>query len=197
MKRSWLYALTAILLVAAGVAAYSLGRVLRDTRATELGGTALQTPVDLSDVQLQKADGEFRFADLKGSVVVVFFGFVRCPDVCPLTMSRLAEIYRNVGEPDDLEVVMITVDPANDTAELVQNYAQGFHPSFIGLSGDNSQIANAAQRFFIGYNATADGQVIHTDPVLILDRNGAMQRVYSQTSMMQLQQDLPRLLETL
>jgi hypothetical protein len=53
MKRSWLYALTAILLVASGVAAYSLGRVLRENRATELGGTALQTPVDLSDVQLQ------------------------------------------------------------------------------------------------------------------------------------------------
>jgi protein SCO1 len=105
--------------------------------------------------------------------------------------------HRSVGEPKDLEIVMITVDPANDTPALVQNYAQGFHPSFIGLSGDNSQIANAARRFFIGYNKTGDGQVIHTDPVLILDRNGAMQRVYSQTSMTELQQDLPRLLETL
>jgi protein SCO1 len=197
VKRSWLYTLVAILLVAAGVAAYSLGRVLGNNQASaSLSGTALQMPVDLSDVQLQTSEGDFQFSDLKGKVVVVFFGFVRCPDVCPLTMSRLAEIYRNLGEPEDLAVVMVTVDPENDTPELVKNYATGFHPKFIGLSGDNSQVAEAAKRFFIGYNA-ADGQVVHTDPVLILDRNGAMQRVYSQTNMLELEKDLPKLLETL
>jgi protein SCO1 len=197
VKRSWLYTLVAVLLVAAGVAAYSLGRVVGDNQANaSLSGTALQTPVDLSDVQLKTSEGDFQFADLKGNVVIVFFGFVRCPDVCPLTMSRLAEIYRTVGEPEDLAVVMVTVDPENDTPELVMNYAAGFHPKFIGLSGDNSQVAEAAKRFFIGYSAT-DGGVVHTDPVLILDRNGAMRRVYSQSNLPQLQNDLPRLLETL
>jgi protein SCO1 len=196
VKRSWLYTLSAVLLLAAGVAAYSLGRIIGNNGAnTSLSGTALQTPVDLGDVQLQTSEGDFQFSDLNGRVVVVFFGFVGCPDVCPLTMSRLAEIYRNLNEPEDLAVVMVTVDPENDTPELVNNYATGFHPAFIGLSGENSQVAEAAKRFFIGYNAT-DGQVVHTDPVLILDRNGAMQRVYSQTNMLELQNDLPRLLET-
>jgi protein SCO1 len=146
---------------------------------------------------LQTSQGDFQFSDLNGNVVVVFFGYIHCPDVCPLTMSRLATIYQDIGKPKDLKVVIVTVDPANDTPELVQGYAGGFDPSFIGLSGDNTQIATAAQRFFIGYNAIGDGQVTHTDPVLILDRNGLMQRVYSQTNMLQLQQDLPRLLETL
>jgi protein SCO1 len=198
VKRSWLYALTAILLVAAGVAAYSFGRILGDARSkTELGGTALQTPVALSDVTLETPQGRFQFADLKGKVVVVFFGYVRCPDVCPLTMSHLASIYKDIGSPKDLQVVMVTTDPANDTPEITQTYAAGFDPSFIGLSGDNTQIATAAQRFFIGYNTGAGGQIVHTDPVLVLDRNGAMQRVYSQASLLQLQQDLPKLLETL
>ncbi len=198
MKRSWLYILTTVLVLAAGVAAYSLGRVIRESRAeATLGGTALQKPVDLSDVSLQTNQGDFQFSDLKGNVVVVFFGYIHCPDVCPLTMSRLATIYQEIGKPEGLKVVMITVDPANDTPELVQGYAGGFDPSFIGLSGDNTQIATAAQRFFIGYNSTGDGQVAHTDPVLVLDRNGLMQRVYSQSNMLQLQQDLPRLLETL
>lgn len=197
MKRSWLYTLVAVLLLAAGVGAYSLGRIIGNNEAnTSLSGTALQTPVNLSNVQLQTSEGDFEFADLNGKVVVVFFGFVGCPDVCPLTMSRLAEIYRNIGEPEDLAVVMVTVDPENDTPELVKNYATGFHPKFVGLGGDNSQVAEAAKRFFIGYSAT-DGGVVHTDPVLILDRNSAMQRVYSQTNLSQLQNDLPRLLETL
>ena len=197
MKRSWLYTLVAVLLLAAGVGAYSLGRIIGNNEAnTSLSGTALQTPVNLSDVQLQTGEGDFQFSDLEGKVVVVFFGFVGCPDICPLTMSRLAEIYRNLDEPEDLAVVMVTVDPENDTPELVNNYATGFHPKFMGLGGDNSQVAEAAKRFFIGYNATGGG-VVHTDPVLILDRNGAMQRVYSQTNLSKLQNDLPRLLETL
>jgi protein SCO1 len=198
MKRSWLYTLLAILLVAAGLGAYSLGRILgisRDT--TTLSGTAFQTPVDVSDVQLKTSEGDFEFADLNGNVTVVFFGFVRCPDVCPLTMNRLAEIYRTLGEPEDLKIVMVTVDPEFDTPEIVKGYATGFHPSFIGLSGTNTQVATATQRFYIGANVMGDGQVIHTDPVLILDRNGAMRRVYSQSSLSQLQQDLPVLLETL
>jgi protein SCO1 len=197
MKRSWLYALVAILLVAGGVAAYSLGRIVGDTAPPELAGTAFQQPVDVSDVSLQTSEGAFQFADLKGNVAVVFFGFVRCPDVCPLTMSRLAEIYRALGEPRDLKIVMVTVDPEHDTPEIVERYVRGFHPSFVGLSGTNTEVANATQRFYIAANVTGDGQVIHTDPVLILDRNGAMRRVYSQTSMLQLQQDLPVLLETL
>jgi protein SCO1 len=198
MKRSWLYTLVAILLVAAGVAAYSLGRVLRETRiATTLSGTAFQKPVNVSDVTLQTLQGDFQFADLKGDVVIVFFGFVRCPDVCPLTMSRLAEIYRSLGEPKDLKIVMVTVDPEHDTPELTAQYVQAYHPDFIGLSGNNRQVAEATTRFYIGANTTVDGQVVHTDPLLILDRQGAMQRVYSQTSMMQLQQDLPKLLGTL
>lgn len=198
MKRSWLYTLGAVLLVAAGIAAFSLGRILGEGQnQTELGGTAFQTPVSVSDVKLESSQGNFQFADLKGNVVVVFFGFVRCPDVCPLTMSRLAETYRSIGEPKDLKVVMVTVDPEHDTPEITQNYAAGFHPAFMGLSGTNTQVAEATKRFYIGANVTADGQVIHTDPVLILDRNGQMQRVYSQTSMIQLGQDLPKLLKSL
>jgi protein SCO1 len=198
VKRTWLYTLGAVLLVAAGLAAFSLGRILGEGRNQgELAGTAFQTPVSVSDVHLQTNEGDFSFADLKGNVVVVFFGFVRCPDVCPLTMNRLAETYRAIGEPEDLKIVMVTVDPEHDTPEITQNYAGGFHPSFMGLSGTNTQVAEATKRFYIGANITKDGQVIHTDPVLILDRNGNMQRVYSQSSMIQLEQDLPVLLKTL
>jgi protein SCO1/2 len=198
MKRSWLYVFGAVLLVVAGVGAYSLGRVFGDRRdANELGGTAFQTPVSVGDVQLQTSEGEFQFANLKGNVVVVFFGFVGCPDVCPLTMKRLSDIYRTIGEPENLKIVMVSVDPERDTPDITQNYASGFHPSFIGLSGTNTQVAEATKRFYIGAKATGDGQVIHTDPVLILDRNGNMRRVYSQSNMIHLEQDLRVLLETL
>jgi protein SCO1 len=197
MKKSWLVGLVAVMLVAAGVGAYSLGRILGGgANPSELGGTPFQTTVSVSDVQLQGSEGDFKFADLNGEVVIVFFGFVGCPDVCPLTMKRLAETYRALGEPTDLKIVLVTVDPARDTPDITQAYAAGFHPSFLGLSGTNTQVAEAAKRFYIGTNITGDGQVIHTDPVLVLDRNGNMQRVYSQTSMIALEQDLPVLLKT-
>ncbi|MGL4608511.1 MAG: SCO family protein [Trueperaceae bacterium] len=195
MKRTWLYGLIALLVITGGIAAYSLGRILGTNTASPLSGTEFQQPVDISNIRLQTPRGDFQFSALQDKVVVVFFGFVRCPDVCPLTMTRLAEIYRNIGEPEDLKIVMITVDPENDTPEVTQQYAAAFHSTFLGLSGSNEQIAEATQRFYIGTNITQDGQVIHTDPLIILDRTGAMRRVYSQTSLPSLEQDLPRLLE--
>lgn len=160
-----------------------------------LRGTTLDTPRLIEGVTLTDAAGKrVTLADYRGQVVVVFFGFTNCPDICPLTLGRLAKIYQDLGEPSDLQVLMITVDPEHDTPEIAQRYASGFHPSFVGLSGDSSDIARAARQFFVGFQDIGDGQFSHTDALIVLDRDGQMRIVYSQDNMMHVQDDLTTIL---
>ena len=194
MGRPLRLALAALLLGLAGVAAYVLGTRLAP--GPELVGTALQNPpvvggaplVDPSGREVtlsQAADG--------ATVTLVFFGFTRCPDVCPITMARLAKVYRDLDEPDDVRVIMITVDPEHDTPEIVGRYAANFHPAFVGLSGSNSQVAVAARSFYVGYADVGSGQFTHTDVVAVVDRQGRLRYVYGSDKVPRLEVDLARL----
>lgn len=194
MKKTWLYIVIIFLLIGAGFAAYMAGRFLRPTvvqASTELHGTAWQNPPSVADISLTRADGStFSFKDLQSDVNIVFFGFTRCPDVCPLTLARLAEIYRTMQEPENLSVLMITVDPEFDTPEITQRYISNFHPDFIGLSGDNSQVAQAIQGFFVAGQEAEEGKFVHTDAVLVLDKQARLRYVYGQSSLVDLEADL-------
>lgn len=91
-------------------------------------------------------------ADYRGKVVVVFFGFTHCPDVCPTTMADMAEVKRRLGKDGErLQVIFITVDPARDTAELLAQYVPSFDPSFVGLTGTPEEIARTAKEFKVFY----------------------------------------------
>ena len=73
-------------------------------------------------------------ADYKGKVVVIFFGYTQCPDVCPTTMAEMASVMQQLGpQADQVQVAFITLDPERDTQELLAAYVPAFHPSFIGL----------------------------------------------------------------
>jgi protein SCO1 len=198
MKKVWLYMLVALLLLGAGFAAYRVGRSLRPkvvSNDSELQGTAWQNPPSVAEISLTRAGGSsFSFKDLQSDVNVVFFGFTRCPDICPFTMARLKEIYLNLQEPESLEVIMITVDPEHDTPEVTQNYIGNFHPNFIGLSGDNTQVAKAIQTFYVAGQEAEEGSFVHTDAVLILDREARLRYVYGQSSLVHLESDLRKLL---
>ncbi len=158
----------------------------------EFNGTLLQTPVFVENVKLQhKGLGDVDISNWRGDILLMFFGFTRCPDVCPLTLGHLANIYRDLGEPEDLQVIMISIDPQNDTPEAVQNYISGFHPNFIGLSGSASNIASAAKGFFVGYKELPNqNQFIHTDSLAIVDKEGYMRLVYNQSSILDIAEDL-------
>jgi protein SCO1 len=91
-------------------------------------------------------------ADFKGKVVVVFFGFAQCPDVCPTTMAELAEVKKMLGKDGDkLQAIFITVDPERDTPEVLKAYMANFDPSFIALRGSLEQTAATAKHFKIYY----------------------------------------------
>ena len=185
-------ALIALALLAAGLAAYTGGMLLAPK--PELAGTALTDPIDVAGLELEAAGGEqVQLGDYAGGVTAVFFGYTRCPDVCPITMARLADAYRELGEPENLNVVMITVDPGFDTPEVVADYAGNFHPDFIGLGGSNQQVAEAAAAFYVGFNDIGQ-DVIHTDAVMLMDSQGEFRMVYATDKLMDLGTDLGRIL---
>ena len=179
------------LLVVAGIAAYWAGTALAPVR---LAGTTLQNPVAVAGATLVDPAGrEVTLAEVSGTadVTLVFFGFTRCPDVCPITMARLAKIYRDLGEPPSVRVVMITVDPEHDTPDVIGAYAAGFHPSFVGLSGTNQQVAVAARSFYVGYAEVGGGQFTHGESVAVVDRAGNLRVVYGGDRVPNLAADLP------
>ncbi len=190
--------LSAVLLVAAGAGAFALGTFVRPP--AELAGTALQNPPVVGDLELVHTDRgllTLHEASDDAAVTLVFFGFTQCPDVCPITMARLAKIYADLGEPDDVRVVMVTVDPETDTPDVIARYAAGFHPDFVGLGGSNPQIAAAARTFYVGYASLGGGQFTHSDAVIVVDREGRMRYVYGSDRVLRLESDLPELIRRL
>ena len=91
-------------------------------------------------------------ADFKGRVVVVFFGFTQCPDVCPTALTDLAEVKRLLGpQGDKLQGIFITVDPERDTPEVLKAYMANFDPGFLALRPSPAQLPEVAKAFKIFY----------------------------------------------
>jgi len=105
------------------------------------------------DFKLTDHNGKVRaLADFKGKVVVIFFGYTFCPDVCPTTMAELAAVARELGkDAGRLQVLFVTVDPGRDTAEVLARYVPAFNPDFIGLRGDPEVTLQTAKEFKIFY----------------------------------------------
>lgn len=128
---------------------------------------------------LTDAAGKRRtLADFRGKLVVVFFGFAQCPDVCPTTLSDLAQVRKLLGaDADRIQVVFITVDPERDSPQVLASYVPAFDPSFIGLTGSSEEIAAVAREFKIFYQKVAGKTetsytIDHTAGAYVFDREG-------------------------
>lgn len=104
-------------------------------------------------LNLTDAEGRRRsLADFKGKVVVVFFGYTQCPDVCPGTMAELAQVKQSLGaDGERVQGVFVSVDPARDTPEVLQAYMASFDPSFVALRGTPEETAAVAKEFKVFY----------------------------------------------
>ncbi len=105
-------------------------------------------------LSLLDPEGQTRsLADYKGKVVVVFFGFTQCPDVCPGTMAELAEVKRSLGaDGARVQGIFVTIDPARDTADLLKAYVANFGPDIVGLRGTPEQTVATAKEFKVFFN---------------------------------------------
>ena len=105
------------------------------------------------DFHLTDQNGKPRsLSDFRGKVVVMFFGYTQCPDVCPTTMSDLAAALQKLGaDAARVQVLFVTIDPERDTPELLKQYVPAFNPTFLGLYGDAAATAAAAHEFKVLY----------------------------------------------
>jgi protein SCO1/2 len=180
------------------VLSYGVYRVMAAGTDHEFTGTMIENARPVEGVELVRTDGEtVNFPDAwQGKTLLVFFGYANCPDVCPLTMAELASVYRNLGEPEDLQVVMVTVDPSRDTPERLERYVKGFHPDFIGLSGRPGAITKAASAFYATSVEQADGMVAHNSHVTLVDPQGQMRLIYNQDNVPKMTEDLRHILSS-
>jgi protein SCO1 len=139
------------------------------------------------DFKLTDHNGKPRtLADFRGKVVVMFFGYTQCPDVCPTTLSDLTAALQKLGaDAERVQVLFVTIDPERDTPELLSHYVPAFNPTFLGLSGDAAATAATAREFKVLYQkqpgSTPDSYSMdHSAGTFIFDPQGRLRLFVSQ-----------------
>lgn len=138
------------------------------------------TGVDYAqDFALTDHHGKARtLADFKGKLVLLFFGYTQCPDVCPTTMAEMAAVMQELGpQADQVQVLFVTLDPQRDTPALLAQYVPAFDPRFLGLYGDPAATDKVARQFKVFYARVAGStpgsySIDHTAGSYVFDRNG-------------------------
>jgi protein SCO1/2 len=131
------------------------------------------------DFTLTDARGRKRsLADFRGKVVVLYFGFTTCPDICPTDLLEISTAVKALGkEAKSLQPLFVTLDPARDKPALIAEYVKNFHPSFIALTGTDAEIGAVAKAYDVSYRkvpvAGPFGYTIdHTSSTYVIDRQG-------------------------
>lgn len=111
----------------------------------EFRGTVLEPPNPAPELPLTDQFGrDFRLSDYRGKVVLLFFGFTHCPDICPTALGDLKRVMEKLGNnAEKVQVVFVSVDPERDTPNLMQRYLASFNPTFLGLNGDRAILEQA------------------------------------------------------
>ena len=131
------------------------------------------------DFRLTDTEGRVRtLADFRGKLVMIFFGFVQCPVVCPTALIRAVEVRRALGKDGEkIQVIFITLDPERDTPEVIKGYTTAFDPSFIGLYSDLAGTEKAAKDFRVFYQKVPTGNsytIDHTAYTYVYDELGRL-----------------------
>jgi len=171
-------ALSLIALVAAATVLFS--------RPASFRGTLYGEPYPAAaEIELEQSNGEmFRLSNQKGRIILLFFGYTSCPDVCPTTMAELKAVRAQLGsQAGAVQVVFVSVDPEHDTPEAVQGYVSRFDPSFIGLTGSTEELARIWDAYGVFREIvktdTALGYTVnHTARVMLIDRDGSLRLSY-------------------
>ena len=140
--------------------------------------------------------------DFRNKVVLIYFGYTFCPDVCPITLSNLKMLMLSLEEKaEDVQVIFISIDPERDTFQKLKDYVPYFHPTFIGLTGSEAELASVAKKYQTFYlkqkvESEAGYLMAHTDVVILVDQNGRFRGRYkSKYDLDKLKTDIRWLLE--
>ena len=155
-------------------------------RSVSFRGTSYGEPYpQAADFTLTQSSGEtFRLSEQKGKIVLLFFGYTACPDVCPTTLAELRLVMEELGDKtEQVQVVFVSVDPERDTPEKIQEYVEHFNEDFIGLSGNPDELQIIWDNYGVFRerveSESAFGYIInHTARTYLIDQNGNLRLSY-------------------
>lgn len=192
MSRIRSIALGAAIAIVALACGLLLARVLlsggsQGPNATLASGTVLDPPRPLPAFAFVDHEGEtFDPARLQGRWTLMFFGFVSCPDVCPMTLATLAQVEKQLSDvsPEERpQVVLVSVDPERDTPEQLARYVQFFSPSFVGVTGSVDAISEFTRSIGVPVAKTPVGEggytVDHSAAVFAINPQGELRALFS------------------
>lgn len=141
-------------------------------------------PADNVAPEFSLQDGSDRqqtLAKFRGRVVVMFFGFTRCPDVCPTELFKLTQVMQSLGDDaSGVQVLFVTLDPERDTPALMQTYTAAFDPSFIGLTGTRAEIDKVAADYYVAHAKAGPPEnyvIDHSTSTYIIDTAGRLRLI--------------------
>ena len=140
----------------------------------------------LSFTMTRASDGKaVTAAEFKGRIVLLYFGYTFCPDVCPTTLLSITDMLKKLGtKADDVRVLFVTVDPNRDTLPVLKQYTGAFAPQVVGLRGTPNELADLAKRYRVSYSVTLahDGkpyEVTHGAAVYVFNRDGNIKLLFT------------------
>jgi protein SCO1/2 len=150
-------------------------------------GTLYDPALPAAEIELTQGNGSnFRLSEMRGDVVLLYFGYTFCPDVCPTTLSELNRVIEGMGlDGERVQVVMVTVDPERDTLEKLREHVAIFNPKFIGLSGPLEELEKVWNDYGVYReeeqmpNSATGYLVNHTARVYLIDQDGNLRLSYS------------------
>ena len=172
----------AIRAISAAIAVFTFWLVLASGFVYGSADAQKTGPGSSGELTLQSFDGPVTLNQLNGKIVLLFFGFTSCADICPMTLSTLSRAFSrlSVEQLEQVAAVFISVDPQRDTPELLKKYIGYFHENIIGATADHGMLDRFSAHYGMAYERkeapdSARGYAIsHTPDILILDRQGRL-----------------------
>lgn len=161
--------------------------LLAACRPYQFKGTAYPDGIQAEDFTLVTTEGlPFRLSDQRGKIVLMFFGFTSCPDVCPTTLAEARRVLEGLGdEAKNVRFVFITVDPERDTPQRLGQYVSNFHPDITGLTGMSEKLQQVFDAYGIHAakapleDSAAEYTMEHTARIFLVDQDGRLRLSYA------------------
>jgi protein SCO1/2 len=183
MKLTLPRALLILAALAAAVAGFYVARQIDRTSPQLASGTWFPQGWQVADFRLTDSAGQpFTLSRLTGTPTLLFFGFTHCPDVCPTTLVKLAQVRKAAGIPD-LKVLFVSIDPQRDTPEVLERYVHAFDRQFEGVTGEPQAIEALARRFNVAVNRVelpgGDYTMDHSAVVFLLNAQARVVAIFT------------------
>ncbi len=187
MNKFFAYAVAGLVLFGVVVAGFVISDAMFGSNSKNRSGVIVGAPQIGGEFTLTNNKGQVvTEKDFKGKLMLVFFGYTFCPDVCPTEMNVFVNVVQGLGDAaKDIVPVFITVDPKRDTVEVMDEFVQAFHPSIVGLTGTETQI-NSVKKAFRAYGQAVNEKddpefylVDHTSFTYLMDKDGILSTVFS------------------